>query len=59
MVPSEVLVHRIGDMTLFSVGQIKGTRDEEVEFNPNWHELRKQEKCSSLAPPRSKFYKTQ
>ena len=32
MVPSEVLVHRIGDMTLFSVGQIKGTRDEEVEF---------------------------
>ena len=33
MVPSEVLVHRIGDMTLFSVGQIKVTRDEEVEFN--------------------------
>ena len=28
-------------------------------FNPNWHELRKQEKCSSLEPPRSKFYKTQ
>ena len=28
-------------------------------LNPNWHELRKQEKCSSLAPPRSKFYKTQ
>ena len=28
-------------------------------FNPNWHELRKQEKCSSLAPPRSKFYNTQ
>jgi hypothetical protein len=28
-------------------------------FNPNWHELRKQEKCSSLAPHRSKFYKTQ
>ena len=26
---------------------------------PNWHELRKQEKCLSLAPPRSKFYKTQ
>ena len=28
-------------------------------LNPNWHELRKQEKCSSLAQPRSKFYKTQ
>jgi hypothetical protein len=28
-------------------------------LNPNWHELGKQEKCSSLAPPRSKFYKTQ
>ena len=28
-------------------------------FNPDWHELRKQEKCSSLAPSRSKFYKTQ
>ena len=28
-------------------------------FNPNWHELRKPEKCSSLEPPRSKFYKTQ
>ena len=28
-------------------------------LNPNWHELRKQEKCSSLAPPRSIFYKTQ
>ena len=28
-------------------------------FNLNWHELRKQEKCSSLVPSRSKFYKTQ
>ena len=28
-------------------------------LNPNWHELKKQEKCSPLAPPRSKFYKTQ
>ena len=28
-------------------------------FNPNGHELIKQEKCSSLAPPRSKFDKTQ
>ena len=27
-------------------------------FNPNWHELRKQEKCLSLAPSRSKYYKT-
>ena len=26
---------------------------------PNWHELLKQEKCSSLAPPRNIFYKTQ
>ena len=25
----------------------------------HWHELWKQEKCSSLAPPRSKFDKTQ
>ena len=30
-----------------------------ILLNPNWHELRKQEKCSSLAPPRSIFYKTQ
>ena len=29
------------------------------EFNPNWYELRKQEKCSSLASSRCKFYKTQ
>ena len=28
-------------------------------LNPNWHELWKQEKCSSLAPPRGIFYKTQ
>ena len=27
--------------------------------NPSWHELWKKEKCSSLAPPMSKFYKTQ
>ena len=39
MVPSnKVLVHRVGDMTLFSVGQtkVKGTRDEEGEFNGNF-----------------------
>ena len=30
-----------------------------VQFNPNCHELWKQEKCSSLAPPRRVFYKTQ
>ena len=30
-----------------------------LTLNPNWHEFRKQEKCSSLAWPRSKFYKTQ
>ena len=28
-------------------------------INPNWHELRKQEKFSSLATPRSIFYKTE
>ena len=28
-------------------------------FNPHWHELIKQEKCSSLAPTRGIFYKTQ
>ena len=28
-------------------------------LNPHWHELWKQEKCSSLAPPRDIFYKTQ
>jgi hypothetical protein len=31
----------------------------EITFNPNWHELLKQEKCSSLPPPRGIFYKTQ
>ena len=38
MVPSnKVLVHRVGDMTLFSVGQtkVKGT-SEEVESNGNF-----------------------
>ena len=28
-------------------------------INHNWHELRKEEICSSSAPLRSKFYKTQ
>ena len=28
-------------------------------LNPNWHELWKLEKCSSLVPSRSKFHKTQ
>ena len=28
-------------------------------LNPNWLELRRQEKCSSLAPTSSKFYNTQ
>ena len=28
-------------------------------INPNWHELREQEKHYSLAPRRSTFYKTQ
>ena len=28
-------------------------------LNPHWHELWKQEKCSSLAPPRGIFYMTQ
>ena len=28
-------------------------------LKPNWHELCKQEKGSSLAPPRGMFYKTQ
>ena len=26
-------------------------------INPNWHELLNQEKCSSLGPPRSTFFK--
>ena len=26
-----------------------------LQLNPNWHELWKQEKCSSLAPPRGAF----
>ena len=30
-----------------------------VFVNPHWHELWKQEKCSSLAPHRRIFYKTQ
>ena len=29
------------------------------QINPNWHELLKQEKSSSLAPPRGIFYRTQ
>ena len=34
-------------------------RTYHLSFNPNWHELRKQEKRSSLMAPKSKFYKTQ
>ena len=30
-----------------------------VDLNPNWYEPWKQEKCSSLVPPRVIFYKTQ
>ena len=30
-----------------------------TNFNPNWHELWKQEKGSSLEPPRGMFYKIQ
>ena len=29
---------------------------DKYRFNPHWHELWKQEKCSSLAPPRGIFY---
>ena len=32
---------------------------EDLKLNPHWHELWKQEKYSSLAPPRRIFYKTQ
>ena len=30
-----------------------------LDVHPNWHELFKQEKCSSFVPPRATFYKTQ
>ena len=30
-----------------------------TRFNPVWHNVWKQEKCSSLEPPRDNFYKTQ
>ena len=49
----------------YSLSHIQSTVQTKVEFvihilgvNPNWHEPRKQEKCSSLAPPRSNFYNT-
>ena len=39
---------------------LSSSKDKDgVEVNPHWHELWKQEKCSSLAPPRFTFYKTQ
>ena len=31
---------------------------KQIHLNPHWHELWKQEKCSSLAPPRDILYKT-
>ena len=31
----------------------------QTRFNPAWHDVRKQEKCSSLGPRKDKFYKTQ
>ena len=30
-----------------------------MTLNPVWHDVGKQEKCSSLEPPRDNFYKTQ
>ena len=33
--------------------------DPDKKFNPVWHDVWKQEKCSSLEPPRDNFYKTQ
>ena len=38
---------------------VKITKNSDDWLNPNWHELWKQEKCSTLAPPRGIFYKTQ
>ena len=35
------------------------TDQRQKKLKPNWHELRKQENFSSLAPPKSKFYMTQ
>ena len=34
---------------------IKAGQEKDSYFNPNWHELWKQKKCSSLAPPRAIF----
>ena len=34
-------------------------RKRATAFNPVWHDVGKQEKCSSLEPPRGNFYKTQ
>ena len=41
------------------MAQIFVAFSEKLNFNPHWHELWKQEKCSFLAPPRGIFYKTQ
>ena len=38
--------------------QIFMPKQGETSINPNWHELWKQEKCPSLAPPRGMFYGT-
>ena len=45
--------------TIFSSLELMEILKSLLSINPNWHELRKQEKCSSLARRRSKFYKTQ
>ena len=56
----DIYIKRTGKAIFFAnLACILHLRQNHTRFNPNWHELRKQEKCSSLAPPRSKFYKTQ
>ena len=43
----------LGETNLYVVGL------SPPPLNPHWHELWKQEKCSSLVPPKDIFYKTQ
>ena len=64
---SEIKEAGIFDFTVILIIQFSSfqvVRDQwdisaNIVLNPNWHELREQEKYSSIEPPRNTFYKTQ
>jgi hypothetical protein len=54
----KILFNEIKDGKSLQLSYLGNLKDK-ILLNSNWHELRKQEKCPSLAPLRRIFYKTQ